>query len=65
MLIIILIIRRKWVYIGKYNIIVKDKYGNILTPEQLKEKVIDNEQFYLNMELIKKRLNIFRQGTKD
>ena len=31
---------------------------------QIKEKVIDSEQFYLNMELIRKRLNEFRQGTK-
>ena len=41
---------------SRYNVIVEDKYGNILTSEQLKEKVIDNEIFYMNLELIRKRI---------
>ena len=47
----------------KYNVTVKDKYGNTLDEKQLREKEIDNEQFYLNMDLIKKRIQEFRQST--
>ena len=50
---------------SKFNVLVEDKYGNILTPEQLREKIIDNELFYLNLELIKKRLNNFNKEQKN
>ena len=50
---------------SKFNVLVEDKYGNVLTPEQLREKIIDNELFYLNLELIKKRLNNFNKEQKN
>jgi hypothetical protein len=37
-------------------VIVKDKDNNILTKEQLKEKIIDCEPYYINMALISKRI---------
>jgi hypothetical protein len=41
---------------NKYNVIIKDKDDNILTTEQLKEKIVDNEAYYINMSMIEKRI---------
>jgi hypothetical protein len=37
-------------------VIVKDKNDNVLSKEDLKEKVIDCEPYYINMALITKRI---------
>ena len=44
------------IFIAEYNVIVKDKDNNILTNEQLREKTIDCEPYYINMALITKRI---------
>lgn len=53
------------IYIGKFNVTVRDKNGKVLTLEELKEKVNDNEQYYMIMDLIRKRINDFRQVTNN
>ena len=48
--------RKRWLFI-KYNVIVEDKNGKVLTRDEIKEKVIDNEQFYLIMDLVMRKIN--------
>lgn len=48
----------------EFNVIVVDKYGNQLSDEELKNKVIDSQLYYDIVLPIRKRINdeIFRQN---
>ena len=47
---------RKW-YISKmYNVVVTDSNDNVLSDVELRDKVIENEQYYKNINLISKRI---------
>lgn len=40
----------------KLTVTVEDKNGNVLTPEQVREKIIEDEQFYKILDAVKKRM---------
>ena len=49
-----------------FTVTVVDKYGNVLTDDDLNNKVIDRQEYYDYMLPIRKRINdeLFRQTTE-